>query len=194
MHYPSNSAQWSFKSATSSSNVNCASCQSDKNLSGALAHIWQSFWLEPGVDFITPVAVAAATLIPPHPRGKGLRGHTEFGVKQAGLTPCWGLVGYGGAGASLHWLISVCNAVLPEHTHAPWTWAWTHTQMHILSALLVLGWYNDPTEGSLRIKEENNNRQWSSALPLVKFMEFALLSQHPGWGARIKSSWIYKHW
>lgn len=42
-----NPAQCSFESATFSSHVNCASCQSDKNQSGALAHIWQSIWFEP---------------------------------------------------------------------------------------------------------------------------------------------------
>lgn len=36
-----NPAQGSFKSDTFYTDANCASCQSDKNQSGALAHIWQ---------------------------------------------------------------------------------------------------------------------------------------------------------
>lgn len=72
-----NPVQPNFKSVPYYTNVNWGSHQPDNNQSGALAHIRQSFWIEPCVDFITMVVVAAATLILPHPRGKGRRGQTE---------------------------------------------------------------------------------------------------------------------
>lgn len=90
-------AQWSVKSDTFYTDVNSRERHSDKNQSGALAHISKSFWFESSVDFYH-AAVAMQRL--PWSfhilRGKGRWGQMEVWGQASRLNTLSGIKGLWG--------------------------------------------------------------------------------------------------
>lgn len=135
-------AQWSIKSDTFYTDVNSGERHSDKNQSGALAHISKSFWFESSVDFYH-AAVAMRRL--PWSfhilRGKGRWGQMEVWGQASRLNTLSGIKGLWGRWRKS----SLANVSLSSSVN---THMLSHTGMHthIAFTLLLLanmGWYKD---------------------------------------------------
>lgn len=151
-----NPAQWSFKSASCYTDVNCASCQPDKNQSRALAHIWHLVW---ALELILSRCGCHGSGRPDPSTSSGQRSlGSDGGSGQAsrlntlsGISGLWGR--WRKSSLANVSLSGSLNHLQDTHTHIytcyP-TQACTHTHTFTLLLLANMGWYKDQTQWVLR--------------------------------------------